>query len=55
MQAFYRATSRITDPNTVADAGDIIDMKQAELGIKVNVAVIARANEMAEDVIDILA
>ncbi len=52
---FADAVNRISDPDFAADVRDIMDLKKAEHGVKVNVAVLKRANALADGLIDILA
>ena len=53
MQRFNDAADRITDPDTVTDVSDILQMKSAEHGVKVNVSVLKVANEMSENLVDL--
>ena len=55
LQRFATAVDRISDPNTVAGVRDIVEMKRAEQGAKVNAAVLRSANEMSNHLINILA
>ena len=54
MQLFNQTANRITDPETTAGISDIMQLKLAEHGIKVNVSVLKIANELSDNVIDIL-
>lgn len=55
MQRFANAADQISDPDTEAGIQEIVYMKQAEHGVKVNAAVLRAANEMSGHLIDILA
>ena len=54
LQRFAIAADRIADPDSAAGVEEIIEMKQAEQGIKINVAVIRAANDMSGSLINIL-
>lgn len=51
---FDLAAKRISDPETMADVSDIVAMKQAEVGIKANAAVLKKANELSGVYLDLL-
>lgn len=56
LAAFNAAAHRIaTGPIQVESIGDIVEMKQAKLGISINVAVMRMAHEMSGELVDILA
>ena len=55
LQQFTNAVDKISDPEGNAGIKEIVEMKQAEQGIKVNAAVIRTANEMTGSLINILA
>ena len=52
---FESAAAKITEPNSSAGFREVVDLKQAELGIKVNTAVIKMANETSGLLLDIFA
>ena len=54
LQQFAIAADRISDPDTVAGITEIVEMKRAEHGAKVNAAVIRTANEMSKHLLNIL-
>ena len=54
LQRFAIAADRISDPDTEAGLEEIVQMKQAEQGAKVNVAVLRAANEMSDHLLDLL-
>lgn len=54
LQRFANAADRISDPDSDAGVEEIVEMKQAEQGIKINAAVIRAANGMSGSLINIL-
>jgi flagellar basal body rod protein FlgC len=55
LQRFNTAAERIANPEFDAGVNEIMELKQAEKGIKVNAAVIRSAHRLSEYVVDILA
>lgn len=54
LRQFAIAADRISDPDSIAGVKEIMELKQAEQGIKVNVAVSRTANKMAGSLLDML-
>ena len=54
-ERFSRAAARISNPDTMVGVAEIVEMKQAEHGMRANVAVLKVANEMSEHLVDIIA
>ena len=55
MSRFATAASEISNPNSTSTVKNIVDMKIAEHGIKVNAAVLSATQEMSDHLIDIIA
>jgi hypothetical protein len=53
LQRFESAANRLAGP--VSGVREIVEIKQAEQGIKINAAVIRTASEMSDSLVDILA
>ncbi len=54
LQQFANAARRISDPDTVAGVTEIVEMKRAEQGMKVNASVFRTAHEMSNNLLDLL-
>ena len=55
LSRFAQSAERISNPATGVNAADISEMKLAESAIKINSAVLAKANEMSKALVDIIA
>ena len=55
LQQFANAADRISDPDSDAGIREIMEMKQAEQGVKINAAVIRKVNDMSGTLVNLLA